>query len=224
MADIKDNNENIKFFGKVTAGATHEITNVLSIINELNGLVEDQIFMAKSGKELNPDKLDKIREKLDAQVQRGRNIIKNLNTFSHTVDSGSVYYDFITLLKNLVSLTQRFAALKFLKISGIYDIDSLIIKMNPFDIHKALFNCLNYFIGTAKENTEIELHIYENDGFVIKISVHKKEEAGNDNEKEIVEDIKNCMLKIEGLKTLNTQIIEQNGILNLIITLNYKQV
>ena len=41
---MKDNeNGEIVFFGKITAGITHEMKNVLAIIKESSGLVEDSI-------------------------------------------------------------------------------------------------------------------------------------------------------------------------------------
>lgn len=43
---MKENeNSEIVFFGKITAGITHEMKNVLAIIKESSGLMEDLILL-----------------------------------------------------------------------------------------------------------------------------------------------------------------------------------
>jgi hypothetical protein len=44
----------LQFYGKITASVSHEIKNVLAIINENAGLLEDFTFMADRGKPIDP--------------------------------------------------------------------------------------------------------------------------------------------------------------------------
>jgi len=47
----------LQFFGKMTASISHEIKNVLAIINENAGLLEDLALMADGGAEIEPQRL-----------------------------------------------------------------------------------------------------------------------------------------------------------------------
>lgn len=76
----------MKFFGKITASATHEIKNTLAIINENAGLLEDLSMMAEKGIPLSFERVKNISQKVTKQVQRTDFILKKLNRFSHSVD------------------------------------------------------------------------------------------------------------------------------------------
>lgn len=49
----------IQFFGKMSASISHEIKNVLAVINENAGLLEDICFMADRGKPIDTPRLKK---------------------------------------------------------------------------------------------------------------------------------------------------------------------
>ena len=59
------------FVAKITAGATHEIRNVLAIIKESAGLVTDVIHSLGGRPLSNPDKVVRAVGRIDAQVSRG---------------------------------------------------------------------------------------------------------------------------------------------------------
>jgi len=73
----------MKFFGKMTASATHEIKNTLAIINENAGLLEDLSMMAEKGHPLSFERIINISQKVTKQVQRSDLVLKKLNRFSH---------------------------------------------------------------------------------------------------------------------------------------------
>jgi signal transduction histidine kinase len=76
----------LRFFGKVSASISHEIKNVLAIINENAGLLEDLSFAAKRGAAIDPDRLDRACRQFSKQIHRADTIIKNMNQFAHSVD------------------------------------------------------------------------------------------------------------------------------------------
>ena len=63
----------MKFFGKMTASATHEIKNALAIINESAGLLEDLSIMASKDHPLSP-----IRIKDISQINFLQNLYKDM--------------------------------------------------------------------------------------------------------------------------------------------------
>lgn len=77
----------IQFFGRETARQTHEITNVINIMNELVGLLGDMTAAANSGaRPLDPARVEGIVEKLLKQIKRQEAIVRGVNRFSHSVD------------------------------------------------------------------------------------------------------------------------------------------
>ena len=64
-------NPEAAFMAKITASTTHEIRNVLAIVKESAGLVEDVIHSLAPRGLPNQDKLLRAVGRIDAQVSRG---------------------------------------------------------------------------------------------------------------------------------------------------------
>ena len=52
--------QNLAFFGMISAGMSHEMRNVLSIIGEYAGLLDDFLVAAERGAPLDSDKLRRL--------------------------------------------------------------------------------------------------------------------------------------------------------------------
>lgn len=105
-----DERERLKFFGRITASATHDLKNVLAIVNENAGLLEDLCALAERG-QLTPDRLAHSCVRIREQIQRGNGIIKRLNDFSHTPDVDSASVDLGEAVALAAGLSARFAQL-----------------------------------------------------------------------------------------------------------------
>ncbi len=79
-------NREARFLAKITTGTTHEIRNVLAIINESAGLMEDMAFALEKGRPLNTDSFKRSIARIGAQVERGTNLMSTLNRFAHSLD------------------------------------------------------------------------------------------------------------------------------------------
>ena len=101
----------IAFFGRITAGVTHELKNVLAIINEASGLMQDLMTLSKETPAYH-DRFQKALTSIKGQIQRGQNLIAKLNQFAHTPDVNIRAVDLFDAAGHLVALSQRFAALK----------------------------------------------------------------------------------------------------------------
>ncbi|MCP4719211.1 MAG: hypothetical protein GY860_07115 [Desulfobacteraceae bacterium] len=80
------NLEGLKFFGKVNASISHELKNILAIISETTGLLNDLTDLAKKGKDLNLSMVESCSNSIAEEIQRGFTTIKQMNTFAHNVD------------------------------------------------------------------------------------------------------------------------------------------
>ncbi len=96
----------LRFFGKMSASATHEIKNTLAIINENIGLMDDLAMMAQDGS-LSSDKVKNVSQNIKKQVQRSNNILQKLNKFSHSVDLSKQMADLEKTVRFTIDLASR---------------------------------------------------------------------------------------------------------------------
>ena len=99
--------ETTALMGAVTAPATHDLMNVLAIINEHAGLLSDLLHLKGSGA-LPPEQLEKSIAAVEAQVARGRELLSHLNSLAHAPDPGpGGPADAGAALEEVVCLTRR---------------------------------------------------------------------------------------------------------------------
>ncbi|WP_027721496.1 HAMP domain-containing histidine kinase [Maridesulfovibrio zosterae] len=144
------------FFGQISAAISHDLKNVLAIINEDAGLMQDYLLMANQGMEINPDKLGEIAGKILIQIKRGDSIIKNMNRFAHSVDLPECEVDYRELTLLVVSLLTRIASRKSVTIS-IAESDPVKGKGDPFVIQMLIAKCLEICIDSAGKDNELNI-------------------------------------------------------------------
>lgn len=145
------------FFGAITASLSHQINNVFTIINELNGLLQDCLFAASTGQTLSNQKLHDISIKTTKQIERGTNYVKRLNQFAHSVDHSVDKTDLKELLLRITKLCQRFAALKKVELTTTFDPQPIIVETNTFRIQQAVFLCLQLALDSNQQKKTLTI-------------------------------------------------------------------
>ena len=102
----------LQFFGKMSASISHELKNVLAIINENAGLLEDFCIMADRGIAFNPERLKRMSTAVKNQISRGDIILKNMNRFAHTIDKTFAPVALNEVVELLLAVTGRLAAMR----------------------------------------------------------------------------------------------------------------
>lgn len=150
--------EGLRFFGKVSAVISHEVNNVLAIINENNGLLEDFIFMAReSERPLEPDRIAESAAAIARQVTRANLIIKKMNRFAHSIDESVKRVDLGEELELFTALAQRVAAAKEIGLQPAPQ--SMVLSTSPFLLLHLLWRCLAFALETVCPGTELKLTI-----------------------------------------------------------------
>jgi len=156
--------QELAFFGKITASISHELNNVLSIINEYTGLLNDLCYAVQNGKALDPERIQQISINMAEQIRREQKLIKLLNRFAHRFDAPVLTFELSELVNDIYLVSLRFASMKKVTIEFPTIEDRISITGNPYRIQFVIFLCMQL----ALENSEI------ND--TIRMNLHKEEE------------------------------------------------
>jgi signal transduction histidine kinase len=162
----------IQFFGKMSASISHDLKNVLAVINENAGLLEDFCVMAEKGKALEPTRLKRLAEDVKHQISRGDRIITSLNTFAHSADRESVAIDLRELLGLLVELSLRYASMRGVHLEIDPSADSIMVTTFPFTLLNLLWFCLDFAITAAGPGKTVALAA-EKTGDSARLRFHK---------------------------------------------------
>ncbi len=132
------------FFGKVSASIAHEIKNVLAIINENTGLLEDLSFAAQRGSNIEPERLNKACQQFTKQIQRANDIMKNMSLFAHSVDTFKAQIDLHSLTELVVNLAGRLAAMRKLSLKVAVPSTPVVFTGNPFLLQNTIWQALEF--------------------------------------------------------------------------------
>ena len=145
------------FFGKITAGITHEIKNVLAIIQESSGLMEDILDITENGTFPHKDKFIKSLNRIHGQIQRGIDISSRLNRFAHSTDHCPVSLDLNEITEQMILLASRFTRLKNVVLESSPSDPPLIIKSDPVSLEMALFESIEILLNVIASGGKITL-------------------------------------------------------------------
>jgi len=149
----------IAFIGKVTASLSHEIKNILAIINESSGLAGDLFIKAEQDKTPDLARLNQLNINMQEQVERGVEIIKRLNQFAHSMDEEAAYPDLNDILLLTGNIAKRLARLKEVVLEVKPSDNPINIFMNPFKLEQMVFGCIEYLLNMPEKKNRITIDI-----------------------------------------------------------------
>jgi len=154
----------LRFFGNISAAVSHELKNVLAIINENAGLLEDLALMADRGISTNPERLKLVAAKVKNQVSRGDAILKNLNRFAHSIDETFKTVELNEIIELFLALTDRFAVMRNVAVEAKYSEVPVTIRTAPFFLINLLWGCLDFAMEVAGEGKFVEIAVQKTAG------------------------------------------------------------
>lgn len=133
-------NPEAKFLAKITTGTTHEIRNVLAIIKESAGLMEDMVRACEAGKPFRADRFVRSIDRIGAQVDRGADLMSTLNRFGHSLDNPQDLTNIHREASEVALLSGRIARQKGHKVQASEGDRSASITVNRLLFQMALFS------------------------------------------------------------------------------------
>lgn len=151
------------FMGKITATATHELKNVLAIIRESGGLMQDFLDMVNDGSFKYKEKFGAILSKVEDQVRRGDEISTQLNRFAHIPDSDSSSENVPEVIDQIIALTHRIARSRDVSFVSRPHQGMLLLTCDPVKTRMLLFQAMELLMKNAKRGEKIEIRSRLND-------------------------------------------------------------
>lgn len=149
----------LKFFGAMTASVSHELNNVITILDQVGGLLQDILGAAQAGAPIRTEQLKTIQERVLRQTQRGVDIIRNLNRFAHGVDDTVMKFDLDTVVGNLANLAQRPFDLGKARLVFNPSGNEIPVSASPFRLQQVIFECLRAFLNYGIQGKEVTLSV-----------------------------------------------------------------
>jgi signal transduction histidine kinase len=153
------NNDDLAFFGKVNASISHELKNILAIISEAAGLLQDLTEMATKEQKMEWEMLNTCSQDIIEEIQRGFVTIKQMNTFSHSVDEPVKTVNLADVVELMIGLA------KFLSFAGKVRFDPVpeaapVVLTCPFRLQNLVYQALVFVFQSAGPDGQIQVTIH----------------------------------------------------------------
>jgi len=149
----------LQFFGKLSASVSHDLKNVLSIINEKAGLLEDFCHMARRGAALDMDRIDAVTTQVKGQVERADQIIRCFNRFAHSTDHPVAPMDLGASVATLVQLAQRLLAQMEVVVNVQSNETPVVIITRPLMAQELIWAGIQWVAGRRDARKAIDIAV-----------------------------------------------------------------
>ena len=157
-------NKEIAFFGKITAGITHEMKNVFAIIKESSGLVEDLMHLSRDTSFPHADRMKSALKTISEQVHRGVELTGRLNRFAHAPDEAVKELDLYETVEHLTALSRRFARLQNVALEISEPSRPVRIHTRPVTFQMTLFTGIECCLSLMPSGGKISIQPKLQDG------------------------------------------------------------
>ncbi|MBW2000159.1 MAG: hypothetical protein JRJ29_19645 [Deltaproteobacteria bacterium] len=156
---LRVSREDLAFFGKIGADVSHEMRNVLSIVGENAGLLDDQLALAESGKALDYEKLKKLSARITRQVTRGTQTMERFSRFVHAADEEAASSDLTAITETVAALAERHVVLAGCKLEADLPDEAIHVKANPFSLQHAVFSAIELILESLENGQVVAIKL-----------------------------------------------------------------
>ena len=154
--------EGFSFFGMTNRLISHELKNILAIISETLGLIGELVELSETSMKLEPGKLRSLSESVIEEVERANSIIRNMNTFAHSVDEFIREVDISQIVTLMIEFSKLDSASKNTK-RRFVDSEPCIIYTSPLFLGNLIYHVLNFSLHGAGPEKEIRVSFDSDD-------------------------------------------------------------
>jgi len=150
--------DDLAFFGKVNASISHELKNILAIISEAAGLLQDLTEMAGKGQDVELEMLKGCSQDIVEEIQRGFATIKQMNVFAHSVDDPVKRVNLVDVVGLMIALA------KFLSYASKIQFDpepeaEVMVLTCPFRLQNLIYRSLIFAFESAGPDGQVQVAV-----------------------------------------------------------------
>lgn len=151
----------LAFLGTITTSMTHELANVILIIEQIGGLLEDLLETEREGRPVSCERLAVIQERLSRQTHRASNLIRGLNQFAHGIDQRLTEFDLNGLVRGLLEVSGRFANSRGVTVESQLAPGEIRVRADPFALQQAVFAALRRAFSICGPGKTVRITVTE---------------------------------------------------------------
>jgi signal transduction histidine kinase len=152
------NDEDLTFFGKVSASISHELKNILAIISETAGLLGDLTEKATRDGKIDLELINTCSNEIVEEIQRGFATIKQMNRFAHSVDSAVESVDLMEALRLMTGLAGFLSFASKVRLDAAEPVDGTI-RTCPFRVQNLIYQTLVFAFESVGPDGEILISV-----------------------------------------------------------------
>jgi len=149
--------EILQYFGTMLPSHSHEAKNVLAVINENAGLMDDYILMAQKGKSLNLDRLSSLSATIRKQVIRLNGLITDVRQAAEGIENNTQEICLVNHARQVSELLSKKAATRSIRFEVCAREEPILIHARSVLLLHMLWICLDYAMGVSKQGSQIGL-------------------------------------------------------------------
>ncbi len=154
--------EGLSFFGMTNRLISHELKNILAITSETLGLMNELVELSETGVALEPGKLSALSESIMEEVERANRIIRNMNTFAHSVDDFIREVDLGQTIGLTMEICRLDSALRKTELN-LVESEACTIYTSPLFLKNLLYRVINFSLRQPGRGNEIRISFGAND-------------------------------------------------------------
>lgn len=156
--------DEVSLLGSVAIDASHDMRNVLSIISEYAGLLEDLLGPGDGRKRVDTARLRSISESIRRQVESGTMIMQRLSRFSHAADERVASFDLGALVANVAGLAARRISRSACRLETDIPEEPIPVRSEPFRIQHLIYHFVERHAGSTAEGGVVTLRLEKRGG------------------------------------------------------------
>lgn len=206
--------DSLAFCGTIGADVSHDLRNVLSVIGEYAGLVDDLLGLAENGKPVDYARLRKAAANIARQVSKGTEMMERFSRFAHAADEPTTSFDLTALVENMAALVQRRVTLAGCRLQTELPGKAVPVRGNPFAMQQVVFCSIQRVLESLQKGEPVRVKL-TSQGPTAVICVSGAAAGGSEPSVRIPNQLSAALDECQG--SIRTSLA--NGILSLILTI-----
>ena len=162
-------NRDLAFFGKINASISHELKNILAVISEASGLLNDLAGLAERGKKIDMGMLRTCSADIEEEIQRGFATIEGMNAFAHSVDRSIASVSLVDLVRLMVNIGSYLSDACKVNVNVAENAEYQILTC-PYRLQHLIYMALVFSYRTTTPEAEISVSFHSEANGDVRIS------------------------------------------------------